>query len=138
MTMHMPRKPELENHSDEQLNRLYLTMNDALAEALADLARRSSDPSANDLVSVHDALKKARLGQSVDPGGLNQALELLVETQAGKRPAPGFRDIAKAAYPEKELLVADLAGSYLENGQHTCIADAIEAATDTLKRARIL
>ena len=138
MTKQMPPEPDLENHTDEQLDRLDRAISDALTEGLADIARGSSDLSAKDLVSVHDALKQARTGDWVDSGGLNQALELLVKTLAGKRSACGLRVITKAAYPDDDLLVADQAGAYLESGLHTCIVDAIEEARYQLKRAGIV
>ena len=141
MTKQMPPEPDLENHTDEQLDRLDRAISDALTEGLADIARGSSDLSAKDLVSVHDALKQARLGDWVDSGGLNRALELLVKTVVAnarrieRACGPDLGEVVRAMLPdEDDPRVTGLTATWLANGSYDTILEALAEAQRTIKR----
>ena len=132
MTNHMPPKPDLDSHSDEQLNRLYLAIIDALAEASTELVRTSRDPFVKGLVSVYNALASARCASWVDAGRLNDALELLVDLLAER----DLEEVVSATFPtitDEDPRVTRFTALYLRNGDHESMLEAFNEAQQFVK-----
>ena len=126
----MPPEPDLDSHSDEQLQRLYLAIANVVIDALIKLGATSRDQSVKDLASVSEALASARYygGRRVGAGELNRALEVLVALLRGQE---DLEEVVKATFPtvaDDHLEVTGLAASYLKSGMHDSILEAVNAA----------
>lgn len=130
MTKQILPKPDLDSHSDEQLQRLYLAIANVVIDALTKLGGTSRGPSVKDLASVSGALASARSGGGrwVDAGGLNRALEVLVALLSGQE---DLEEVVKATFPTvaaDDPRVTALTATYLNNGEGKSISEAFNEA----------